>query len=77
MFPQAEDIPRMCAEDTTLVVGNEAGDQVTIPVPKGSHINFHIAGLHYNRRCSSKAVNRVCMTKSSSLLGRSVYLQAI
>ncbi|KAF8895566.1 cytochrome P450 [Infundibulicybe gibba] len=42
-------IPKYSAEDTTLVAGNQHGEQKTIPVPKGTVLVIDTPGLHYNR----------------------------
>ena len=47
---QAPVVPKYSAEDTSLVVGNEAGETTVLPVPAGSRIDIDIAGLHYNRK---------------------------
>ena len=43
-------IPKYSAEDTSLVIGNEAGETTVLPIPAGSEININVAGLHYNRK---------------------------
>jgi len=48
MFPPASVVPKMSAEDTTLPTTNNAGENFTVAIPKGSLIYIHIAGLHYN-----------------------------
>ncbi|KAI9449693.1 cytochrome P450 [Russula earlei] len=50
MFPPAPVIPKVAAEDTTLTVSNAEGGQTTFPVPSGTEIHLHVAGLHYNPR---------------------------
>jgi hypothetical protein len=62
-------IPKKCSEDTTLVVSNEAGDKVVVPILKGTGVYLDVPGLHYNRGCSSQVLNHVHMTTPSSLLG--------
>jgi hypothetical protein len=49
LFPAALVIPKRSATDTTIVVGNEAGENVVIPIPKGTSIDIHVSGVHYNR----------------------------
>jgi hypothetical protein len=49
LFPVAPIIPKKSATDTTIVVGNEAGENVVVPILKGTAIDIHVAGLHYNR----------------------------
>jgi len=42
-------IPKYSAEDTTLVVGNEAGETTVLAIPAGSRVTVDVVGLHYNR----------------------------
>ena len=46
---QVINIPKLSEEDTTLTVGNAAGEKRTIPVLKGVRISIDAPGLHYNR----------------------------
>ena len=46
---QIINIPKLSEEDTTLTVGNAAGEKLTIPVLKGVRISIDPPGLHYNR----------------------------
>jgi len=48
MFPPVVAIPKEAAEDCTLVMTGNAGEQVTVAVPKGSTVSINIVGLHYN-----------------------------
>ncbi|KAI0064392.1 cytochrome P450 [Artomyces pyxidatus] len=50
MIPPVIGIPKVSAEDTSLVVSNSNGDKRTIPIPKGTIISIHTPGLHYNPR---------------------------
>jgi cytochrome P450 len=50
MFPPVTGIPKIAAEDTTLVATNEHGEQITVPIPKGTDITISTPGLHYNPR---------------------------
>jgi cytochrome P450 len=50
MFPPVPLIPKIAEEDTTLTVGNVDGGMTTFPVPSGTQIDIHVAGLHYNPR---------------------------
>ena len=43
-------IPKVAAEDTTLVATNSQGERKTIPVEKGTFVLFNPSGLHYNRK---------------------------
>ncbi|KAJ3769707.1 cytochrome P450 [Lentinula raphanica] len=45
---QANGIPKYSAEDTSLTVGNAAGDKLVLPVPRDTHIVINTVGLHYN-----------------------------
>ena len=47
---QAPLIPKYSAEDTSLVIGNEAGETTVFPIPAGSRIDIDVPGLHYNRK---------------------------
>jgi hypothetical protein len=46
---QVMTIPKIAAQDTTLTVNNVNGGKTTFPVPSGTAIDLHVAGLHYNR----------------------------
>jgi len=50
MFPPVTGIPKVVAEDTSLVIGNIHGDQKTLPVPQGTRLVISTTGLHYNPR---------------------------
>ena len=45
-------IPKIAAEDTSILVGNINGEKTAVPIPKGSLIQIDTAGLHYNRTTS-------------------------
>jgi len=47
---QVVGIPKMAAEDTTLVATNSQGGRTTIPIPKGTFLTIDTPGLHYNRK---------------------------
>lgn len=47
---QAPGIPKCSAEDTSLVIGNEAGETTMLPIPAGSRVIVDVVGLHYNRK---------------------------
>jgi hypothetical protein len=46
---QVSGIPKVTAQDTTLTVSNVNGGKTTFPVPSGTQVELHVAGLHYNR----------------------------
>jgi hypothetical protein len=46
---QVMTIPKIATQDTTLTVNNADGGKTTFPVPSGTGIDLHVAGLHYNR----------------------------
>ena len=46
---QGTNIPKIATQDTTLTVNNVDGGKTTFPVPSGTEIGLHVAGLHYNR----------------------------
>ncbi|KZV66717.1 cytochrome P450 [Peniophora sp. CONT] len=48
--PSIPTIPKYSAEDTALNVKGADGQTTTIPVPKGTEIEFHVPGLHNNPR---------------------------
>ncbi|KAF9268343.1 cytochrome P450 [Marasmius fiardii PR-910] len=50
LFPPVNLIPKVSAEDTTLVSENAAGETKVIPVPRGTSIAISVIGLHYNPR---------------------------
>ncbi|KAF8142663.1 cytochrome P450 [Mycena galopus ATCC 62051] len=50
MFPPVNIIPKMSAEDTSIVVGNSDGATTAIPCPTGTYVTIHTPGLHYNPR---------------------------
>jgi len=50
LFPPAPLVPKIAAEDTTLTVSNAKGGKTTFPVPSGTMVDLHVAGLHYNPR---------------------------
>ncbi|KDR75778.1 hypothetical protein GALMADRAFT_248465 [Galerina marginata CBS 339.88] len=50
MFPPVSAIPKIAAEDTSLVASNCHGEQTTVPIPKGTDITISTPGLHYNPR---------------------------
>lgn len=43
-------MPKVSAEDTTLVAGNINDEKLTVPVPKGTPLTLSVAGVHYNRQ---------------------------
>ena len=43
-------IPKYSAEDTSLAIGNEAGETTMTAVPAGTWITIDAVGLHYNRK---------------------------
>jgi len=50
MFPPVVGIPKESSEDTTLRAGNLRGENLTVPVPKGTTLMVSTPGLHYNPR---------------------------
>ena len=42
-------VPKIAAKDATLTVNNADGGRTTFPIPAGTDIALHVAGLHYNR----------------------------
>ena len=88
-YSQVTNIPKLNEEDTTLTVGNAAGEKLTIPVPKGVRIAIDTPGLHYNREriyWFGSGISALLLTTNfftnffffffcSSLLERSSFLQ--
>ncbi|KAK7051243.1 hypothetical protein VNI00_004743 [Paramarasmius palmivorus] len=51
LFPPVNVIPKVSAEDTTLVTESTmTGETRVIPVPRGTYISINTVGLHYNPR---------------------------
>ncbi|KDR79325.1 hypothetical protein GALMADRAFT_243295 [Galerina marginata CBS 339.88] len=50
MFPPGTSIPKVAAEDTSLVASNSHGEQITVPIPKGTAVIISTPGIHYNPR---------------------------
>jgi len=50
MYPPVPSFPKIAAEDTSLVTTNIRGDKKSVPIPKGTVLNVHIPGVHYNPR---------------------------
>jgi hypothetical protein len=66
---QVTNIPKVSAEDTTLTVGNVNGGKTTFPIPSGTEIDLHVAGLHYNRTLSGiVSWGQVLMVSCSAVL---------
>ena len=42
-------VPKVAAEDTSLVAGNIRGEKKAIPILKGTDFVIDIVGTHYNR----------------------------
>jgi cytochrome P450 len=50
MFPPVPGIPKSSAEDTSLTISNNAGEQRIVPVPRGIRVTINTAALHHNPR---------------------------
>ena len=61
-YYQVINIPKLSEEDTTLTVGNAAGEKLTIPVLKGVRIIIDSPGLHYNRKRSYYSLEMFILT---------------
>ena len=46
---QALGIPKVAAEDTSIVAGNIHGEKKAIPILKGTGIVIDVVGTHFNR----------------------------
>ena len=55
-------------EDTSLVIGNQAGETTVLPVPAGTEINIDVTGLHYNRK--SRLPQQTCPSDLQRLAAR-------
>jgi uncharacterized protein YhbP (UPF0306 family) len=42
-------IPKVAAEDTSIVAGNIRGEKKAIPILQGTQLFIDIVGTHYNR----------------------------
>ena len=49
IIPQVTGIPKIVAEDTSIVASNIRGEKKTIPILKGTDIVLDTPGIHYNR----------------------------
>ena len=47
--PQVTGIPKVAAEDTSIMASNIRGEKKSIPILKGTSIIIDTCGLHYNR----------------------------
>ena len=62
-------IPKVAAQDTSLTVSNVDGGKITFPIPSGTEIDIHAAGLHYNRTLSGfLSSGQVLMKYGSAVL---------
>lgn len=59
LFPSANGIPKISAEDTTLTVGGSLGHKLTVPVPRGTFLFIDTPGLHYNRTSHHFSLSKV------------------
>ena len=74
---QVPGIPKIAAQDTSLTVSNAGGGKTTFPVPSGTEIDIHVAGLHYNRTLSGFASwEQVLMESHSAVLERASQIHA-
>ena len=78
-FRQVTGIPKMSAEDTSLVTSNIHGEKCTIPIPKDVDVTICVPGLHYNRQAAylpyHVIISSYLISNFSSLLGGSPCLQ--
>jgi hypothetical protein len=74
---QVTGIPKVAAQDTTLTVSNANGGKTTFPVPSGTQVELHVAGLHYNRALvASYHGGQVLMKFHSTMLERATQVHA-
>jgi len=50
MFPPVTGVPKVAAEDTSIVTCNIRGEKKAIPILKGTDIVLDVVGTHYNPR---------------------------
>jgi len=50
MFPPVTGIPKVAAEDTSIVASNIHGEKKTIPILEGTTLVIDTCGVHYNPR---------------------------
>ena len=50
---QVTSFPKYAAHDMVLTTSSADGKNtpISVPIPKGTDILIHVAGLHYNREC--------------------------
>ena len=77
VMTQVASFPKYSAEDTSLVIGNGAGETTVLPIPARSEISIDIVGLHYNRKShlSGKSTQLAYVRLHSTVLGGPVYIQ--
>jgi hypothetical protein len=46
-------IPKYSQEDTLFTTKNGKGEDINVPVPKGTYLSLNVVGLHYNRQLVS------------------------
>ena len=73
---QVTAIPKIATQDTTLTVNNADGGKTTFPVPSGTAVDIHVAGLHYNRINDLILWGQVLMKSRSSLLEGATQIHA-
>ena len=74
---QAAGIPKIAAQDTSLTVSNANGGKTTFPVPSGTQVELHVAGLHYNRTPVALChMGQVLMNVDSTILERAAQVHA-
>ena len=49
MTPQVTGIPKVAAEDTSIVASNIHGEKKDLPILEGTDIVIDVVGTHYNR----------------------------
>jgi hypothetical protein len=52
-------IPKIATKDTTLTVNNADGGRTTFPIPAGTEMALHVAGLHYNRMLGGRGIRGI------------------
>src|SRR6266566_5653294 len=74
---QVTGIPKVASQDTTLTVSNVNGGKTTFPVPSGTQVELHVAGLHYNRTLVGLCHGgQVLMKFHSTILERATQVHA-
>ncbi len=67
---------KVATQDITLTVSNIDGGKTTFPVPSGTEVDIHVAGLHYNRMLNGYIIGTCSNESRSALLERTTQVHA-